>query len=273
MTGFRIPEDLIRSSNVLTVKKYGEKYKVIWCKSVRKKGYEECITGDLDPEKYITNPFDGRMAEVVQRFSGSSNPMKEAEKLDNNISRAKSMIFEYAFCNQWDYFITLTISPEHYDRYDLAAYIKDLGKWLSNYKTNHGSKISYILIPEQHDDGAWHLHGLISGVLSKHLVINEHGYLDWPMYSKKFGFCSLDTLRDHEAVSKYITKYVTKELMCRDYGQRTYYCSKGLQRAEVLLRVANVPDDLIEWDFEHPDGFCKTSMVDNLDFMQNVTWE
>lgn len=272
MTVFLTPESLVRSSNVLTVKKYGDKYKVIWCKSVRKKGFEECVPGESDPDQYEINPFDGHAAKVVQSFGGRQSPVQEAQKLDNNISRAKSLIFEYAYCNKWDYFITLTISPDQYDRYDLAAYIKDLGKWLSNYKTNHGSKIQYILIPEQHKDGAWHMHGLISGILPKHLIRNEHGYLDWPMYAKKFGFCSLDPLRDHEAVSKYITKYVTKELLSRSYGQRTYYCSKGLQRAEVLFRIPNANDDVIEWDFEHPEGFCKTSLVDNLDFMESLSW-
>lgn len=272
MAGFIYPDSLVRSSNVLTVKKYGDKYKVIWCKCVRKKGFEECVPGVV-PEQFEANPFDEKILKVVQGFPCSKKAIREAEKLDNNISRAKSLIFEYAYCNSWDYFITLTISPENYDRHDLAAYIKDLGKWLSNYNTNHKSKISYILIPEQHKDGAWHLHGLVSGILPKHLIRNEHGYLDWPMYSKKFGYCSLDPLRDHEAVSKYITKYVTKELLSREFGQRTYYCSKGLQRAELLLRVPNVPEDVIEWEFEHPEGYCKTSLVDNLDFMQSVTWE
>ena len=272
MTGFNIPESLIRSSNVLTVKKYGDKYKVIWCKCVRKKGFEECISG-ADPDQFETNPFNGQFSKVVQSFPGEKSQIKEVEKLENNISRAKSLIFEYAYCNKWDYFITLTISPDRYDRHDLAAYMKDLGKWLSNYNTNHKSKISYILIPEQHKDGAWHLHGLVSGILPKHLIRNEHGYLDWPMYSRKFGYCSLDTLHDHEAVSKYITKYVTKELLSRDYGQRTYYCSKGLQRAELLFRIPNVCENVIQWDFEHPEGYCKTSLVDNLDFMQSVAWE
>jgi len=272
MTGFIFPETLIRSSNVLTVKKYGDKYKVIWCKSVRKKGFEECISG-YDPDQFETNPFNNQISKVVQTFPGEKSQIKEVEKLENNISRAKSLIFEYAYCNKWDYFITLTISPDHYDRHDLAAYMKDLGKWLSNYNTNHKSKISYILIPEQHKDGAWHLHGLVSGILPKHLIRNEHGYLDWPMYSRKFGYCSLDTLHDHEAVSKYITKYVTKELLSREYGQRTYYCSKGLQRAELLFRIPNVSDIVMQWDFEHPEGFCKTSLVENLDFMQSVIWE
>ena len=113
-------------------------------------------------------------------------------------------------------------------------------------------------------------HGLISGILSKHLETNKNGYLDFPMYARKFGFCSLSSIKNHEAVCKYITKYVTKELFSRSCGERCYYCSKGLKKAELLFRLEDCNPDFIKWDFEHEDGFCKTAMTDSLDFMQNI---
>lgn len=262
----RHSESTIREQGVLSIKKYGDKYKVIWNKSVRKKGFEK-IKPKKDTDCLIRNPFDGSLCEECDDFLFCDSK----GKLDNNISRAKSMIFEYAYCNKWDYFITLTIDKEKYNRYDLKNYQKDLGKWISNYHTNHGSKICYVLIPEQHEDGAWHMHGLISGVLSKHLEVNEHGYMDFPMYRKKFGYCSLECIRDHEAVSKYITKYVTKELMTAEFGQRSYYCSKGLERAKLIMRFTEVLPDSFDWEFEHQDGFCKSFMTDNLDFLDYIS--
>lgn len=248
MAGLYFSSDEIRRTGVLTVKQFGSKYKVVWCKSIRKKGYE--LLEEEDSSKLVT---------------------VNSEKLSNNISRAKSMIFEYAFCNTWDYFITLTISPDKFDRYSLNDYIKALGKFINNYSTHHHSKISYLLIPERHKDGAWHMHGLISGILPKHLVVNANGYLDFSLYARKFGYCSLAPLKSHEAVSKYITKYVTKELSCMPYGQRLYYCSKGLKRSEVIYSFDNVDSACLEWDFVHPDGYCMTAMVDNLDFLGNMT--
>lgn len=115
-------------------------------------------------------------------------------------------------------------------------------------------------------------HGLISGILPKHLVVNKNGYLDFSLYSKKFGYCSLSPLKSHEAVSKYITKYVTKDLSSMALGQRLYYCSKGLKKSELLYRFNKVESDLLEWDFVHPDGFCKIAMVDNLDFMTDMVF-
>ena len=268
------PSALIRSQGVVYIRKYGDKYKVTWCKSVRKKGYEKFVRDEY--EGLIKNPFDGcwvLASEVDEFIHDNNNKLSSDVKLANNISRAKSKVFEYAYCNHWDYFITLTISPEKYDRYDLKTYIKDLGKFINNYNTVHHSKISYVLIPEQHKDGAWHMHGLTSGILPKHLETNKNGYLDFAMYAKKFGFCSLSPIKNHEAVCKYITKYVTKELFSRSYGERCYYCSKGLKTSELLFRFENCSSDFIEWDFEHEDGFCKTAMVDSLDFMQNICIE
>lgn len=266
-----LSSSLIRSSGVVNIKKYGDKYKVTWCKSVRKKGYEKYLRDEYDG--LIQSPFDGSwvsVLEVSDFIPESNNKLVSDVKLSNNISRAKSKVFEYAYYNHWDYFITLTISPDKYDRYDLKAYIKDLGKFINNYNTVHHSKISYVLIPEQHKDGAWHMHGLISGILSKHLETNKNGYLDFPMYARKFGFCSLSSIKNHEAVCKYITKYVTKELFSRSCGERCYYCSKGLKKAELLFRLEDCNPDFIKWDFEHEDGFCKTAMTDSLDFMQNI---
>ena len=42
------------------------------------------------------------------------------------------------------------------------------------------------------------MHGLISGILPKHLITNKDGYLDFVLYSNKFGFCSLEPLKSHE---------------------------------------------------------------------------
>ena len=36
------------------------------------------------------------------------------EKLDSSISRTKRVILEKALCNEWDWFCTLTISPDKY---------------------------------------------------------------------------------------------------------------------------------------------------------------
>lgn len=254
MSDFLVSEHQIYCDALLSVYRFGDKYKACWTRRARKSGYEKA--------------YDTYFGDDIG--VGSESAPADDAKLSNNICRARSKIFEYAYCNDWDYFVTLTIDPNKYDRYDLKVFQKDLGRFLNNYSTHHGSKIRYVLIPEMHKDGAWHMHGLVSGILPKHLITNENGYLDFPMYRKKFGYCSLSSINSHEAVSKYITKYVTKELFSLPYGQNLYYCSHGLKGKELLYRFDNVSSDFTDWDFVHEDGFCMTKMFDNKETLDSA---
>jgi len=218
-------------SDVAIIRSYGIKSKLTLIRTLRKKGYE------------IRKEF----------IKGTINQ----EKLDNSISRTRSKIFELSYCNPWELFITLTIDQKKYDRKDLNGYQKDLAHWLRNYNAKHHTNIKYLLIPEMHKDGSWHLHGFTMGIPPDHLKINEHGHLDWFPYRDKFGFCSMEKIRNHEAVSKYITKYISKDLAdcVKDLNAHMYYCSKGLKRSEVMkkgtLAATNIP-----WDYENDYVKC-----------------
>lgn len=171
------------------------------------------------------------------------------EKLDVNISRARTKVFEYAYCNDWNYFITLTIDPNKYDRKNLKMYYKDFSQWLKNYQKKHDIKLQYLLIPELHSDGqSWHMHGFITGIppnqisefeaLKHPQKLIDKGYMNWLEYSHKFGFVSLDKVRSREAAAKYVTKYINKSLKnsIKGLGAHLYYCSKGLKVAKEIKR-------------------------------------
>lgn len=178
------------------------------------------------------------------------------EKLDNSMARSRSKVFEYAVCNKFDYFVTLTLNKEKYDRKDLATYIKDLGQFIRNYRNKHNVDIQYLLIPEKHKDGSWHMHGLIKGIPKEHLVKNEHGYLDWLPYREKFGYISIDNVKNQEAVSKYITKYISKALKRDLRGQKekkVYYNTRGLKTAQTIIEgyLQATKLNQITFDFEN----------------------
>lgn len=220
-------------NDIATLKRYSDtKFKLTLHRSLRQKGFE------------------------LKNYSKKCSV--NDEKLECNISRARSKIFEYAYCNNWEYFINLTINKEKYDRYNLKGYIKDLTQWLRNYCKKFKIKIQYLFIPEQHKDGAWHIHGLLMGLPANHLsefVIGVHPqklidmeYKNWHPYSKKFGFVSVGEIKNHEACSKYITKYVTKDMANNNnsLNARLYYCSKGLNTAEIIKKgtmSANIDPD------------------------------
>lgn len=202
--------------NYCIVRKYRDKYKLI-----------------------VLSGYNPNRNNAVRKFGINT------DKLENNLSRAKTKVFEYAYCNDWQYFVTMTLDKEKYDRYNLKAWYKSLSQWIRDYRKSTGHKISYLLIPEQHKDGAWHIHGLIDGIPDDKLSAFEKGtplygsqYLNWPDYAKKFGFCSVGKVGNHEAVSKYITKYITKDMarLNNELNAHLYYCSQGLHTSEVVCQ-------------------------------------
>ncbi len=166
-------------------------------------------------------------------------------------SRARSVIFQVAICNDWDYFCTFTIDPSKYDRYSFKPFYKAFTQWLRDYRKKYCCRIEYLLIPELHKDDAWHLHGFIRGIPSDHLSefvsgihpqdLVDGGYRNWGRYSSAFGFCSLAPLRDHVRAAGYVTKYITKDLLRSNssYGAHLYMCSIGLKRAVSLGYVCS----------------------------------
>lgn len=178
-------------------------------------------------------------------------------KLEKNIQRAKNNIFEYAFCNPWDWFFTGTLDPKKYDRANLDKFHKDLTQWLRDYGKQYNVKIKFLLVPEQHSDGiSWHIHGFLRGLPKEHLKqfvvgdvmgkalaekVKKGGVVyNWLPYAKKFGFCDLEPIRNPEAVSKYMTKYINKNLASsvKDLNAHLYYHSRGLKKAEVIKKGA-----------------------------------
>lgn len=176
------------------------------------------------------------------------------EKLNENIIRARSRIYELAYCNYWDFFTTFTIDKKNFDRYDLEKYHKSWSQWVRDYNRKYGLKIRYLTIPEKHEDGAWHEHGFISGLPLEHLTAFDIAdYLpvyildklkagqqvyNWLPYAQKFGWVDFEPIKNHEAVSKYITKYISKDLTksVTQQGAHLFYSSKGLNSAIELKR-------------------------------------
>lgn len=185
-------------------------------------------------------------------------------KLANHIARARTRVFEYAICNNFDYFITLTINSDLMNRYDLKEYIKKLGQFIRDYRKKYEVNIQYLLIPEKHEDGAWHMHGLIKGIPKNHLHINENGYLDWQEYKNKFGYCSIDKVKNQEAVSKYITKYIRKSFDT-DRGitekeSKLYYASRGLIKPQKKKEGTLSSSQLEKIPFNFENEYVKTGI-------------
>ena len=174
------------------------------------------------------------------RSSDTHFPMSSDDKFNSALFRAKKIIREYSFNNNWDYFITLTISPKNYDRYkDKEKIVKRILKYFDNYRQNVDSSFRYLIVPELHEDGAVHFHGYV--------MMNKNEVLKFQYYDKKkfravyshnyllknFGRAQFVHIKTHTVASaNYITKYLIKD--SKRIFNRFYYASKGLKRDEVI---------------------------------------
>lgn len=197
------------------------------------------------------------------------------EKLEQSRIRARRTIIELALCNKWDYFVTFTISPEYFNRYELFPIVNTLTQWFRDQRKQVGyEKISYMLVPEKHADGAWHFHGFMSGIPSDalspfvrgihplHLV--ESDYLNWRDLSAKFGWCSLGPVRDPVSCAFYCSEYFSKDAFrnVTEIGSHMYYCSRGLSRAQTVGWCYD-SKPLFDNCIEHHTPFCSCGwMID-----------
>lgn len=215
---------------------------------------------------YLKYPVKNTGFDLDPKYKPDRNVNEE--KLDNNISRARSKIFEYAMCNDFDYFITLTLKD---NRFDLPKFIKDLGQFIRDERKRTSSNIQYLLIPEKHLDGAYHMHGLIKGIPEEQLIINKYGYLDWKNYSDKFGYCSIDKVRSKEKVSKYITKYISKAItsdLRSEKEKKLYYVSRGLKTAEKVKEGYLTSSELERITFSYENKYVGILDLNGLQYLK-----
>lgn len=102
--------------------------------------------------------------ELIEKAKKNIVADKEEYKRQS-LSRSKRFIREISLCNDFDYFVTLTVNKENCDRYDVDVCQDHLKHILKNYQLNmkktYKKDFKYILITEKHKDGAFHFHGLM----------------------------------------------------------------------------------------------------------------
>lgn len=192
-------------------------------------------------------------------------------KLDESLCRTRRIIRDLVLCNRFEYFCTFTFADPQM-RYDLDACRRALTKWFNNFRARVAPAFRYLVVPEQHKDGAWHFHGLVWGIPPNEFVVpayiqvrdretqklkevrNVNGYVRWERYSKRFGFFDCSRICHYEACAAYVSKYITKALSDMAKSKHLYFCSKGLERPDLVLDADGVPFPL---EPEYEDDFCR----------------
>lgn len=209
-----------------------------------------------------------------------SDQKKDNNRFNSSLSRARSRIFELASCNEFHHFCTFTVNENYKDRNDLHKIRTDLAQLFRNLNRDRtdGQKIKYLIIPEQHKKGGWHLHGLVGGLSPfltefsakdriplklKKMIKNGQKVYNFERYANKFGFFTATDIRDPSACSAYLTKYITKEMgkTLLEKGEHLFFASQGLKGRETLVSYSGDVPPFDEWDFENEYVKIKTVLL------------
>ena len=185
-------------------------------------------------------------------------PSKIIERQDA-LKRARDKVFEIAYANDFEYFVTLTLDETKISRTDKEVIVKALNVFLQNLVARC-SGFKYVLCPEYHKDGeAIHFHGLFCGALkledsgtvavkgydkpisrTKAERLGLEGKTVYNLMNWKYGFSTVVKLdNDKERIATYITKYITKD-SDKIIGRYYYSGGKGLVRS-VPTEFRNYP--------------------------------
>lgn len=203
-------------------------------------------------DRPIYNPR--KMEEVRRNACEDDIPaptkFRDSQVWAKSYNRARQACFDYLMCNpELDTFLTFTVDPAKFDRFDYDEICKYLSRWLDNRVRRKG--LMYILVPERHKNGAIHFHGLAN---FRGLCLNHSGKYNWgkyhtvgdltltriaggipldavPIYNVgdlALGFSTAVKVTGADAqtkVSKYIWKYMTKQDGAKIGGR--YYLHGG----------------------------------------------
>ncbi len=221
---------------------------------------------DLEETDKAEDTGNEKVKEILNKFESSQttteHKRKRKEERTDNIKHAVDRIYDIAFQNEWDYFLTITIDPEQFDSKDVKEVYKRLRSWLTHQVSRKGLK--YLLIPEQHKNGGIHAHALIndcfklehsgrylySGKAYKADTLQKKGIdinLLKPVYNVpewKYGFSTAIPVDGNPArLACYITKYITKD--CKKIFGKYYLSSRNLNRdTEISLCNSEKFDEL-----------------------------
>lgn len=207
-------------------------------------------------DKYIViNNATGEVKKVPINYKIPKNYLIDnTHSVMTSINRTKTNIEEYAVCNKWDYFVTLTFNQEKVDRYNYDACAKIATKYLQNLRYRYAPDLKYIIVVDLHTKGvknahnedAIHFHGLLANIGELENKKKDTGLVDSSgrkRYKINFtsGFNEITKVGDSIACSHYIKKYISKAVMTdkRLFNKNKYFVSQKLKKPLIIKTSIN----------------------------------
>ncbi|MBQ8902334.1 MAG: hypothetical protein IJY87_04635 [Bacilli bacterium] len=203
------------------------------------------------------NNFVSTKGNAKKEVSGVLSEEERKRQRYKNLYNAKQNVIDLAYHNslikEWEWFITLTFNPEEVDSKNYDQVSEKLSMFLDNLK-HQNKDMRYIILPELHKSGAVHFHGIFANVPNlktqearnpkNNRLIYQNGTKIYNVTNYKYGFTTASEIKNQEAVSVYISKYMTKDLIDINYKKR-YWSSKNLQRP--TIQYAHMTEDYLKF--------------------------
>lgn len=192
---------------------------------------KERAKDDICEPNDVYNPFSDAVEPIMEFEQLDLLELRARRSINNSLNRTVHEIYKYSRQCKWSYFITLTFSEEKADRYNFTSCMQVANKWFGNQRARYANDLQYLFVPEQHKDGAWHIHGLIAQEDRMIFADSGHKFKSKTIYNLsgwKYGFSTATKVEDTSKVSSYITKYITKDLCQITKGKKRYYRSRNI---------------------------------------------
>lgn len=171
------------------------------------------------------------------RKSRNKNPSEPS--IGRSTARSRITVRDICACNQFDLFCTFTFDPKRYQSKSIIYCKKYMNTWIRNAKARHSKHLEYLIIPELHQSGAIHFHALFKhyegDLRPSGIFQNGREVFNIPHWH--FGFSTCCKIDNQEAVARYVSKYISKDMITFP-GHKRYYCSQGLQRPDRTHNVS-----------------------------------
>ena len=204
-----------------------------------------CYADNKQQIRFYSNDIhvNDSITELIEEKRSITKSVKKDNGIESNkdfsclVSQKRTIneIYNITRSNIWDYFITLTFNPQRVNRYDFDSVVEAAGKYFNFLRKEFDNDIKYFLVPEKHQDGAWHIHGLVA---SDKVQIVDSGHIDkkgrviYHMPHYIYGFSDATRVSNNFAACSYMTKYVTKDLCFDTMYRNRYIVSKNVGRAK-----------------------------------------
>ena len=188
----------------------------------------------------------------------------------NSKNRSVNAIYDIARANTWDWFVTFTFDPQRIDSTNYDMVMNEMAQFLKMLKKRHND-FKYLIVPELHSDKKkWHIHGLFANISDMYFLEtgdkDDSGRSIFRMVNYRLGRNEHTKVDDNNKVIRYITKYITKELVMSTPNRHRYIASTNCNRPEVLTyKITNYEkfikliEDKIYW--AKTVDYLDTSMV------------